>query len=120
MAAVESKLSIQQLGPVTVVQFLDRNILDETGIQEIGELILREVDRAASPRLLIDFVNVDHLSSAALGALIKVNNRVRQKDGQLRLCNIDPRIYEVFKITRLDQLFQIHPSAEYALKSFKA
>jgi anti-sigma B factor antagonist len=36
----------------------------------------------------------------------------------LRLANIDPQIYEVFKITKLDKLFQIHESTDAALASF--
>lgn len=69
-------------------------------------------------RLVISFVNVEHLSSAALGTLITINNKVRQRAGQLRLCDIDPQIYEVFTITRLNKLFQIHPTAADAMKSF--
>jgi anti-sigma B factor antagonist len=114
-----SRLSIQREGDVTVIRFNDRNILDEASIQAIGEEILRHVEASPGPRILIDFTHVDHLSSAALGTLITVNNKVRQKDGQLRLCNIDPQIYEVFVITKLNKLFQIHKSAQDAMGSFR-
>jgi anti-sigma B factor antagonist len=68
--------------------------------------------------MLINFADVDHLSSAALGTLITVNNKVRQRQGQLRLSNIDPQIYEVFTITRLNKLFQIHETVGDAMRSF--
>jgi anti-sigma B factor antagonist len=84
----------------------------------ISEEISRLIDAEASPKLLISFANVDHLSSAALGALITINNKIRQKNGQLRLASIDPQIYEVFVITRLNKLFQIHESVDDAIKSF--
>ena len=71
------------------------------------------------PKLLLSFENVEHLSSAALGTLITVNNKIRQKGGQLRLSNIDPQIYEVFVITKLNKLFQIYDDAEKAAASFK-
>ena len=61
---------------------------------------------------------MEHLSSAALGALIKVGHAVSARDGQLRLSDIRPQILEVFKITRLDQMFEIHDDAAEALKSF--
>jgi anti-sigma B factor antagonist len=35
------------------------------------------------------------------------------------LCNIDPQIYEVFVITKLNKLFQIHEDAPQAVASFK-
>ena len=119
MAETASRLRIERDGGVTVIRFNDRNILDEASIQAIGEEILRQVETSPSPKLLIDFTHVDHLSSAALGTLITVNNKVRQKDGQLRLCNIDPQIYEVFVITKLNKLFQIHKSTPEAMASFK-
>lgn len=119
MANTESKLMVRRDGDVLVIEFIDRNILDEASIQQIGSEILDLIDKSGYPKVVISFENVDHLSSAALGTLITINNRVRQKDGQLRLTHIDPQIYEVFKITKLNKLFQIHDTTEQAIKSFK-
>jgi anti-sigma B factor antagonist len=66
----------------------------------------------------VDFASVDHLSSAALGMLINVNNRVKQRNGQLRLTNIKPQIFEVFVITKLNKLFRIYPTRTEAMASF--
>ena len=118
MAAHDSRLRISQQGEVTQIAFLDRNILDEANIQAIGDEIGQLIEEAGEPRLLISFNNVDHLSSAALGALITINKRVNDKSGALRLADIDPQIYEVFTITRLDKLFQIHETRDDALTSF--
>jgi anti-sigma B factor antagonist len=119
MAGNDSKLMVHRNGEVILIEFLERNILDEATIQQIGQEITGLIEKAGLPKILISFDNVDHLSSAALGTLITINNKVRQKDGQLRLANIDPQIYEVFAITKLNKLFQIHDSSESALKSFK-
>ena len=54
----------------------------------------------------------------AEGTLITINNKIRGKDGQLRLANIDRQIYEVFVITKLNKLFQIHDATDQALASF--
>ncbi len=118
MSENDSKLTVQQQNEITVVQFKDRNLLDEASIHQIGGEILQLVESAAVPKILIDFQDVDHLSSAALGTLITVNNKVRQKEGQLHLANINPQIYEVFAITKLNKLFKIHESADAALSSF--
>lgn len=113
-----SRLRVRREGDVTQVEFIDRNILDEANIQQIGDEISRIVESQTEPKLLISFDNVDHLSSAALGTLITINHKVKAQGGQLRLSNIDPQIFEVFKITKLDQLFQIHDTAAAALASF--
>lgn len=119
MPASESRLKIKRDGAIVEVQFRDRNILDEANIQQIGDEIAAIIQAEASPRLLINFSDVDHLSSAALGTLITINNRVRTLKGQLRLSNIDPNIYQVFQITRLNKLFEIHETADKARASFK-
>jgi len=119
MASQESRLVIKQDGEVTTVGFLDRNILEEASIQQIGEQIGAIIDASASPKVLLNFENVEHLSSAALGTLITINNAVKKQGGQLRLANIDPQIYEVFVITKLNKLFQIHDDNAAALASFK-
>jgi anti-sigma B factor antagonist len=118
MAAAASRLRVTEHKGVKKVEFIDRNILDEANILQIGEEISRLVDAEARPKVLISFSNVDHLSSAALGTLITINNKVRGKDGQLRLANIDPQIYEVFVITKLNKLFQIHKTTDEAMASF--
>ncbi len=118
MSSTTSHIRVQDHDDVKRIEFVERNILDEANIQQIGEEIGRVVDEQDTPRVLISFLNVDHLSSAALGTLITINNKIRSRDGQLRLAEIDPQIYEVFVITKLNKLFQIHESAEQALASF--
>lgn len=113
-----SRLRVKQDGSITRIEFIDRNILDEANIQLIAEEISQIIDQEQTPKLLISFADVDHLSSAALGALITVNKKIREHNGELRLAKIDPQIFEVFRITKLDQLFQIHDSIEEAIASF--
>lgn len=114
----DSRLNISNNDGVTLVEFIDRNILDEANIQAISEEITAVIEQTDSPKLLISFSNVDHLSSAALGALITINNKIREKQGQLHLANIDPQIYEVFVITRLNKLFNIHDTTDEAHAAF--
>jgi anti-sigma B factor antagonist len=118
MNPASNGLQITEQDGVSRVDFVERNILDEANIQQIGEAIAAIVDGSPRPRLLICFENVEHLSSAALGTLITVNTKVKARDGQLRLSNIRPQILEVFRITRLDRLFEIHGTADEALATF--
>jgi len=118
-ASNSSRLRISRGDGIVRVEFIDRNILDESNIQHIGEELSDLIDAETRPKLLISFENVDHLSSAALGTLITINNKIRNRGGQLRLANIDPQIYEVFVITRLNRLFNIHDTSEEAVQSFE-
>ena len=119
MVAKDSRLVVQQDGQIIRVEFIDRNILEEASIQQIGDELSQIIEQTPNPKILINFANVEHLSSAALGTLITVNTKVRAKSGQLRLSNIAPGIYDVFVITKLNKLFQIHEDVAAATKSFK-
>ena len=118
MSSGESRLRVKKEGDVTQVEFVDRNILDEGYIQQIGAEIDDLIADESAPKLLLSFSNVDHLSSAALGTLINIDKKVKARSGELRLSDIDPQIHEVFVITHLDKLFKIHDEASDALKSF--
>jgi anti-sigma B factor antagonist len=50
--------------------------------------------------------------------LITLKKKVEEKQGKLKLSDINPQIYEVFKITRLNKIFDIHPSVDKARASF--
>jgi len=119
MSNQESRLVIEPDGEVTRVGFIDRNILEEASIQQIGDEVGDLIDASSNPKLLLNFDNVEHLSSAALGTLITINNKIKAKGGQLRLAHIDPQIQEVFVITKLNKLFQIHDDVAGAMASFQ-
>jgi len=111
------RLNVTVENDITVVELADRKILDEISISQIGEKLNALVAEAERPKLVLDFANVSHMSSSALGMLITLHKRIREKKGHLRLCNIQPAIYEVFVITRLNEIFQISESRHQALDS---
>src|ERR1700756_3842236 len=92
------RLEVEDIGEVTVVKFTDKKILDEQNIQVIGEQLFTLVDEHGKRKLLLNFSNVEYLSSAALGKFITLNSKVKSAGGVLVLCAIDPQIYEVFEI----------------------
>jgi anti-sigma B factor antagonist len=118
MPDASQRLNITDHKDVKVVDFIESKILDEANIAEIGQALIALVEAKDRPKILLDFGKVDHLSSAALGMLINVNNRVKQQSGQLRLVNIKPQIMEVFEITKLNKLFRILPTKAEALVSY--
>jgi anti-sigma B factor antagonist len=118
MSNVNQFVEINDEGDVTVVRFLDSKILDETNIAQIGERLFRLVDNDGKKKLVLDFENVEYLSSAALGKLITLDKKAKAQAGRMRLCNIKPGIYEVFAITRLNKVFDIRDSKEDALEDF--
>ncbi|NUM34753.1 MAG: STAS domain-containing protein [Candidatus Brocadiae bacterium] len=114
----QGKLKIQQEGDITLVSFLDVSLLDETSIQPLGKQ-LEEISSKENVKLILSFKNIEYASSAVLGRLVKIYKLVRANKGTIKLCNIKNNILSVFKVTKLDKMFEIHPDEDKALKSFK-
>jgi anti-sigma B factor antagonist len=115
MAEVKPRISVKYVENATIVNFTDEKILEEKDIQALQESIMSVIESASGCiSLILDFGNVRFLSSAVLGLLIRISKRIYEQDGQLRLCNINPKIYEIFKITRLTKTFDIYKDLESA------
>lgn len=116
--AVHRRLQLTEVGEVTVVRFVDRKILDEANIQELGQELFQLVEDEHRQNILLNFSSVEFLSSAALGKLITLDKKVKAHGGKLKLCHIRPEIYEVFVITKLNRLFEIKEDEKEALAAF--
>ncbi len=113
----KSLFSVEAMMGVQVVRLLPKQILDQLQITEIGQGVKELIDQGTM-KILIDFSNVDHLSSASLGMLITIKKQIETNKGRLKLSGIKPQLFEVFKITRLDKVFSVYKTADEALLSF--
>ncbi len=120
MADITPRLAISHEKPVTVVELLDEEILEEGTINDIQESLFAVVHDNPGIRLVLSFVRVKHLSSSALGTLIRLNKRIEETKGKLALCEIKPALYEVFVITRLSMLFNIFETRSEAISSLSS
>jgi anti-sigma B factor antagonist len=104
---------------VTVVHFTEAKVIDQRNINMIGAELTKMVESGGVSKMLVNMENVEYLSSAVLGKLISVHKTLLMNKGSLKLCGIGAAILEVFEITRLDKVFDIHKSEIEALESFR-
>jgi anti-sigma B factor antagonist len=116
MATIKPSISVEYKKNATIMRFTDEKILEEKDIKALQDSILSVIEQAERINLILDFCNVRFLSSAVLGLLIRISKRIYEREGQLGLCNINPKIYEIFKITRLTKTFDIYNSTESAME----
>jgi len=109
------RIDVSESANVSVVRFKDQKIIDPEAIQELGQELFDLVEKEDRKKLVLNFSNVEFLSSAALGKLITFEKKSKRRDAELILTNISPEIYQVFAITNLDKLFQIKDSEADAL-----
>lgn len=56
-----------------------------------------------------DFSKCDFIDSTGLGALVSIYKKCAEKDGSIKLKSLKADVEKLFKLTRLDKVFEIHP-----------
>lgn len=67
---------------------------------------------------VIDFENLEYLSSAGLRVLLKATKALKGTEGRLVLCSMADYIREVFEISGFDSFLPIETNMDAALKGF--
>jgi len=80
---------------------------------------MRDLTGTAHPRVVLDLARVKFLDSSGLGAIVAVR-KLLGPDRVMELSSLTPTVEKVFRLTRMDTIFTIHPTHEAALASVPA
>ncbi len=75
----------------------------------------QQVDAAiasASPVILVDFQDVEFISSPSLMTLVVAFKRVREANKKLLLCSINTQVRMLLELTGMDQIFEVTDALE--------
>ena len=67
--------------------------------------------------IVVDMQNIDLIDSTGLGTLISIFNHGRNNNCKIKFCNLSAAVANVIKMTRIDQILDIYPTAEAAKAS---
>jgi len=79
---------------------------------------LREHLGQGGARVVVDFSDVIYISSSGLRALLTARRLARSQGGDVKLCRLSPRVYEIFDMVGFTQVFGIYDSVEAAQTAF--
>jgi len=68
---------------------------------------VREVMDGVRASAVVDFKELDYISSAGLGVLLGVQKRLSETGHRLTLVNLNHHIREIFRIAGFDNVFEI-------------
>ncbi len=75
---------------------------------------MREETDGGGDHIILDLAQVDFIDSSGLGAIVAVMKALG-RDRRLDLSGLTENVDKVFRLTRMDSVFQIHPCLEDAL-----
>ena len=80
--------------------------IDEKGAQELKAHFLR-VQEQRPREVVFDFAGVTFIGSAGIGKLLLFYKNISVTGGQIRIENMSREIYTMFKVVKLDKIFQL-------------
>ncbi|MDP6445311.1 MAG: STAS domain-containing protein [Pirellulaceae bacterium] len=109
------RFAVREVEKVVVARFMDRKISDVVNVDSVSDELTLLSESLDGRSLVLDFEPVQFLSSAVLNRLIILDGVVKRQGGRLRLCGMQRSIADIFKITKLTQVFSIHDDVETAI-----
>ena len=113
--AESRRITVTRQGEATIARLLDAKIHEEATVGQLARELSDLVEGQNLHRLVLNFSGVDFISSATLGKLIVLDRKCKSAGGGLRLCRVSPAIMEVFRVTKLDRLFDIRDAESEAV-----
>ena len=96
--ALYVRVDAERIDAASAIQFKDK---------------FREVAQDRRGTIVLDLSEVDFLDSSGLGAVVAAM-KLLNKDAKLELAGLTPTVEKVFRLTRMDSVFVIHPNVSAA------
>jgi anti-sigma B factor antagonist len=104
-------LRVEQAGEVTLVTVTTPE-LGEVTIHAVARGLDRLIEGRGACRLRLNLEQVRYLTSTALGRFVALHKRLSAAGGQLTLLNVAEPVYELFALTRLDEVLDVRRPAD--------
>jgi anti-sigma B factor antagonist len=77
------------------------------------------VDGLSNSKVIFDLTDLKHINSSGISVFVKTMTKCRINQGDLLIANPNKNIFQLFEITKMNDVFSIHDSKESALNQFK-
>jgi anti-anti-sigma factor len=104
MTGEHQLLHIYEEGPVSVIGFAGRDVLDDVNVSVCRDEMMALVDRTHCQTLAVDLTGVKLVPSGLLGLLASI----RRRGVDVHIYNPSPDVREVLAVTNLDRLMPVH------------
>jgi anti-sigma B factor antagonist len=62
--------------------------------------------------------DVEYVDSAGLGELVKTHTTLERQGGRLKIVNLSQKVQDLFELTGLHKVFDVHENEANAIQSF--
>ena len=103
---------IDDISVLRLSGFLDANTAPSL------EASIEEHINNSSYKIIVDFSDLDYISSAGLGVFMSQIETIRDNNGDLKMSNMQKKVYSVFELLGFPMIFEICDTQEECIKKF--
>lgn len=89
--------------------------LDSKTSPEFEQRVFEAIEKGAK-QFIVDFENLDYISSAGLRVILKATKDLKRSEGKFVLCSMKDYVKEVFEISGFDSFLPIVSTMDDAFK----
>ena len=108
------QLQEKKMDDVLIVRPLEKRI--DAGTATAFKQKMNDWIESGNRRIILNLSEVDFIDSSGLSAIISGLKKL-DNDGSLVICVVKETVMSLFRLTRMDRVFDIFPSEEAALKA---
>jgi anti-anti-sigma factor len=107
--------SIREVDGIQVIEF-EGNL--DTSTAPDAENTVHDLLASGTDKLLINFENLNYISSAGLRVLLTTAKKMRASGGSLKICSLNATVREVFDISGFSTILSVTESEQEAIAAF--
>jgi anti-sigma B factor antagonist len=100
------------------IRIMDERLVDPEHLKRVFDDLDALLGKSEERQVVLNFGSVKFMASSALGKIVSFQKKCQEYKAKLKLCSVCPEILEVFKITKLNKVFDIQPDDAAARKAF--
>ncbi len=85
----------------------------------ILETAINKIFDKAEYKIVVNFKKLTYISSAGLGVFMAFIEKARQNGGDIKLCEMSSKIYNIFDMLGFPLLFEIYKTQDEAIAKFQ-
>jgi anti-sigma B factor antagonist len=113
----ENPIGTVEALPELVVLHVQIDRLDDERLRRLQDELRAAADAHPGEPVALNLARVSFVPSLVLAGLIRAATEFRARGQRLVLCGLQPQVRDVFLVTRLDRLFELHENVEAARRA---
>jgi anti-sigma B factor antagonist len=112
----EFSTTIKDKGNVSVIYL--NGYLDAHTAPQLENNFSELIDKSKY-NIVVNFEDLNYISSAGLGVFMAYIEKIRENDGDIKLSSMSDKVYNIFDLLGFPLLYEIFKSEDEAVKKFK-